>query len=53
MNFDDLEPGDLTQIREVLENGSAPVQGCLHTVLEEEVAHHGYATRDLDTLERP
>jgi hypothetical protein len=48
----DLEPGDLTQIREVLENGSAPVQGCLHTVLEEEVAHLGYATRDLDVLQR-
>jgi DinB family protein/pentapeptide repeat protein len=48
-----LEPGDLTQTRDVLENGNAPVQACLHTVLEEEVAHHGYATRDLDALERP
>lgn len=48
----DLEPADLTQTREVLENGSAPVQGCLHTVFEEEKAHHGYATRDLDALER-
>ena len=48
----DLEPAELIQTREVLENGSAPVQGCLHTVLEEEMAHHGYATRDLDVLER-
>jgi hypothetical protein len=47
-----LEPADLTQTREVLENGNAPVQGCLHTVFEEEKAHHGYATRDLDALER-
>jgi uncharacterized protein YjbI with pentapeptide repeats len=49
----DLQPADLTQTREVLENGTAPVQACLHTVLEEEMAHHGYATRDLDALERP
>jgi uncharacterized protein YjbI with pentapeptide repeats len=48
----DLQPADLTQTREVLENGNAPVQGCLHTVFEEEKAHHGYATRDLDALER-
>jgi uncharacterized protein YjbI with pentapeptide repeats len=46
-----LEPADLTQTREVLENGSAPVQACLHVVFEEEMAHHGYATRDLDALE--
>jgi len=36
----------------VLENGDAPVQACLHVVFEEEAAHHGYATRDLDALER-
>jgi uncharacterized protein YjbI with pentapeptide repeats len=48
----DLDPAVLTQTREVLENGTAPVQGCLHTVFEEEVAHHGYATRDLDALGR-
>ena len=47
----DLEPGDLTQTREVLENGNAPVQACLHVVFEEEMAHLGYATRDLDALE--
>ncbi len=48
----DLEPAELIQTRVVLENGNAPVQGCLHTVFEEEMAHHGYATRDLDALER-
>jgi DinB superfamily/Pentapeptide repeats (8 copies) len=48
----DLCADDLVQTREVLENGTAPVQACLHTVFEEEMAHHGYATRDLDTLER-
>jgi uncharacterized protein YjbI with pentapeptide repeats len=48
----DLQPADLTQTREVYENGTAPVQACLHTVFEEEMAHHGYATRDLDVLER-
>lgn len=48
----DLEPAVLTQTRDVLENGEAPVQACLHVVFEEEMAHHGYATRDLDALER-
>jgi hypothetical protein len=48
----ELEPGDLTQTRQVLENGNASVQACLHVVFEEEAAHHGYATRDLDALER-
>lgn len=48
----DLEPADLTQTREVLENGIESVQMCLHVVFEEEHAHHGYATRDLDALER-
>jgi hypothetical protein len=48
----DLEPGVLTESREVLENGTAPLQACLHVVFEEEMAHHGYATRDLDALER-
>jgi uncharacterized protein YjbI with pentapeptide repeats len=48
----DLEPADLIQSREVLENGNAPVQACVHTVFEEEMAHHRYATRDLDALER-
>ncbi|HEV7524286.1 MAG TPA: DinB family protein [Acidimicrobiia bacterium] len=47
-----LVPTDLTETREVLENGNAPVQACLHVVFEEEVAHHGYATRDLDALDR-
>jgi hypothetical protein len=49
----DLQPAVLTQTRDVLENGTAPVQACLHVVFEEEMAHHGYATRDLDALERP
>lgn len=48
----DLEPADLVQTRAVLENGNAPVQACLHVVFEEEMAHHGYATRDLAALER-
>jgi uncharacterized protein YjbI with pentapeptide repeats len=48
----DLQPAVLTETREVLENGTAPVQACLHTVFEEEMAHHGYATRDLDALQR-
>ena len=48
----DLEPADLSRSHEVLENGNAPVQACLHVVFEEEAAHHGYATRDLDALER-
>ena len=48
----DLDPAVLTSTVEVLENGRAPIQACLHTVFEEEMAHHGYATRDLDTLER-
>ena len=47
----DLQQSDLTQTREVLENGTAPIQGCLHTVFEEELGHLGYATRDLDLLE--
>ncbi len=47
----DLEAAELIQTREVLENGNAPVQACLHTVFEEEMAHHGYATRDLAALE--
>jgi uncharacterized protein YjbI with pentapeptide repeats len=47
----DLQPAELTQTREVLENGTAPVQGCLHVVFEEEMAHLGYATRDLDALD--
>ncbi len=48
----DLDPAVLTRTVEVVENGNAPVQGCLHTVFEEEWAHPGYATRDLDILER-
>jgi hypothetical protein len=47
----DLDAAELTQTREVLENGTAPLQACLHVVFEEEMAHHGYATRDLDLLE--
>jgi hypothetical protein len=50
--LDTLEAGELTQVREVLENGHAPVQACLHVVFEEEMAHHGYAVRDLGVLER-
>jgi hypothetical protein len=49
--LEDLQQSDLTQTREVLENGTAPIQGCLHTVFEEELGHLGYATRDLDLLE--
>ena len=45
-----LDPAALTEIRTVLENGNAPVLACLHAVLGEEVAHLGYATRDLDIL---
>jgi uncharacterized protein YjbI with pentapeptide repeats len=48
----DLDSADLTQTREVLENGTAPLQACLHVVFEEQIAHLGYATRDLDALER-
>jgi len=48
-----LEAAELTQTREVHENGTAPVQACLHTVFEEDMAHHGYATRDLDKLRHP
>jgi DinB superfamily len=48
----DLQPADLIQTRVVLENGTAPVQGCLHVIVAEETAHLGYATRDLDVLER-
>jgi len=48
----DLQPSDLGASVDVLENGIAPVQGCLHVVFEEEIAHLGYATRDLDALER-
>jgi uncharacterized protein YjbI with pentapeptide repeats len=47
-----LEPADLSRTYEVLENGNAPVQACLHVVFEEEMAHRGYATRDLDAMER-
>jgi hypothetical protein len=48
--LDDLDPAVLTETRTVLENGNAPVLACLQVVLEEEVAHLGYATRDLDQL---
>jgi uncharacterized protein YjbI with pentapeptide repeats len=47
-----LEPADLSRTYEVLENGKAPVQACLHVIFEEEMAHRGYATRDLDAMER-
>jgi uncharacterized protein YjbI with pentapeptide repeats len=47
----DLQQSDLGEPVEVLENGTAPVQGCLHVVFEEQIAHLGYATRDLDALE--
>ena len=47
-----LDAGDLTESRDVLENGKAPIQACLHVVFEEEMAHRGYATRDLDARER-
>ena len=47
----DLDAGTLVETRDVLENGKAPVQACLHVVFEEEMAHRGYATRDLDALE--
>lgn len=45
-----LDPAVLTEGRSVLENGNAPVLACLHAVLGEEIAHLGYATRDLDIL---
>jgi DinB superfamily/Pentapeptide repeats (8 copies) len=48
----DLEPAELGETKTVFENGAAPLQGCLHVVFEEEIAHLGYATRDLDALER-
>ena len=48
--LDGLDPAVLTESRTVLENGNAPVLACLQVVLEEEVAHLGYATRDLDIL---
>ena len=47
----DLQQPDLGESVEVLENGTAPVQGCLHVVFEEQIAHLGYASRDLDALE--
>jgi hypothetical protein len=46
-----VDPGELLEPRDVLENGPASVQACVHTVLEEEVAHLSYATRDLDVIE--
>jgi hypothetical protein len=48
----ELEPAELGETKTVFENGAAPLQGCLHVVFEEEIAHLGYATRDLDALER-
>jgi uncharacterized protein YjbI with pentapeptide repeats len=48
----ELNSDELTGTREVPENGEAPLQACLHVVFEEEIAHLGYATRDLDALSR-
>jgi hypothetical protein len=47
----DLEAADLPRDVEVLENGTATVHECLHTVMEEEFWHHRYAVRDLAILE--
>ena len=48
--LDELEPADLTREVEVLENGTATVQDCVYTVLEEEFEHNRYADRDLTVL---
>jgi hypothetical protein len=45
----DLQQSDLTQTTGARER-DAPIQGCLHTVFEEELGHLG-AARDLDLLE--
>ena len=42
---------DLGRPVDVLENGTTPLQGCIHTVFEEEFWHNRYAVRDLTTLE--
>jgi hypothetical protein len=47
-----VTPDDLAQTRLVLGAGSPSIRACLHVVFDEEWAHHRYATRDLDILER-
>ncbi len=42
---------DFTRPVDVLENGTNPVQECIHTVFEEEFWHNRYAQRDLAQLE--
>jgi hypothetical protein len=49
--LDALQPADLTNTVEVLENGTAPVNECVYTVLEEEFEHNRYAERDLAHFE--
>jgi hypothetical protein len=51
--LDELEAADLTRQVEVLENGTATVQDCVFTVLEEEFEHNRYADRDLALIESP
>jgi hypothetical protein len=46
-----LAPDELERPVEVLENGTVPLQECLHTVFEEEFWHDRYAVRDLAQLE--
>jgi hypothetical protein len=49
--LDGLDAVDLEREVEVLEAGTATVQECVFTVLEEEFEHHRYADRDLTELE--
>jgi hypothetical protein len=46
-----ITPDDLTRNVEVLENGTASITECMHTVFEEEFEHNRYATRDLATFQ--
>lgn len=46
-----LPATDLDRPVEVLENGTNPLQECIHTVFEEEFWHNRYALRDLAQLE--
>jgi hypothetical protein len=46
-----LAPDDLGRPIEVLENGTATLAECIHTVFEEEFWHNRYARRDLEQLQ--
>ena len=48
--LDGLDAADLKREVEVLDAGTATVQECVFTVLEEEFEHHRYADRDLTKL---